>query len=164
MNLTALDLKIRQMHAALGALSDGDISGITVQFGVRSDGLRYLSINPNQGTSPQETMNVASQLLANIACLKDHLKVWCEKNGKTFNGEKLINSNMDVAIVHDLWNSDKHGKYDRPSRSKRDPQLTGLTRAFRLTGGPSGSSAMMVFSFGGRPTVKQQTEGGGDAS
>ena len=109
-------------------------------------------------------MNVASQLLANIACLKDHLKVWCENNGKAFNGENLINSNMDVAIVHDLWNSDKHGRYDRPSRSKREPRLTGLTRAFRLTSGPSGGSATMIFSFGGQPTVKQATKGDGDAS
>src|SRR3989442_3913358 len=69
MNLTTLDLKIRQMHAALGALNDDDISGITVQSRVRSDGSRYLSINPNQGTSPEEIMNVASQLLANIPCL-----------------------------------------------------------------------------------------------
>jgi hypothetical protein len=164
MNLISLDLKIRQMYAALGALSDDDISGITIQSRVTADGSRYLSINPNQGTSPEGLMNVVSQLLANIACLKDHLKVWCEKNGKVFNGENLINSNIDVATVHELWNLDKHGRYDRPSRSKLDPKLVDLRRAFRLTGGPSGSSAMMIFSFGGQPTVKRKTEGDGDAS
>jgi hypothetical protein len=69
-----------------------------------------------------------------------------------------------LRAMHDLWNSDKHGRYDWPSRSKPDPQLTGLRRAFRLTGGSSGGSAKMIFSFGGRPTVKQATEGDGDAS
>ena len=49
-------------------------------------------------------------LLNNIACLKDHLKSWCKKNNKPFAGDQLINSNRDVAIIHDLWNLDKHAE------------------------------------------------------
>jgi hypothetical protein len=79
--------------------------------------------------------NRVGQLLANIACLKDHLKAWCKKNGGLFRGEELINTNKEVAIVHDLWNLDKHAELDR-SRSGFWPRLREpATVALKLKGG-----------------------------
>jgi len=62
-------------------------------------------------------------LINNIACLKDHLHAWCKKNGKPRIGDQLIDSNRDVAIVHDLWNLDKHAELNRPSRSGLSPRF-----------------------------------------
>ena len=67
--------------------------------------------------------NRVSLLLNNIACLKDHLKSWCKKNGKPFTGDQLMDSNRDAAIIHDLWNLDKHGGPSHDSKSGLSPRL-----------------------------------------
>jgi hypothetical protein len=72
---------------------------------------------------PATVANRVSLLVNNIACLKDHLHAWCNKNGKPRTGDHLIDSNRDVAIIHDLWNLDKHGELDRPSRSGLSPRF-----------------------------------------
>ena len=72
---------------------------------------------------PATVANRVSLLINNIACLKDRLNVWCRKNGKPETGDQLINGNRDVAIIHDLWNLDKHSELNRPSRSGLSPRL-----------------------------------------
>ena len=37
--------------------------------------------------------------------------------------DQLIDSNRDVAIIHDLRNLDKHAELNRPSRSGLSPRL-----------------------------------------
>src|SRR5205823_4226020 len=81
------------------------------------------SIDFTMGTDRATAANRVSLLLNNIACLKDHLKLWCKKNGKPFTGEQLIGGNRDAAIIHDLWNLDKHAELNRPSRSGLSPRL-----------------------------------------
>ena len=103
MSVDALDRKVRQMHDALGTLRTEDLSSLSIE--TRAN---YIGINFSQGTTLEGLANIASGMIANIACLKDHLKVWCKKNAKRHNCENLINTNKDVAIIHDLWNIDKH--------------------------------------------------------
>jgi hypothetical protein len=67
--------------------------------------------------------NRVSLLINNIACLKDYLHAWCKKNGKPRTGDRLIDSNRDVAIIHDLWNLDKHAELNRPSKSGLSPRF-----------------------------------------
>jgi hypothetical protein len=84
---------------------------------------------------PATAANRVSTLVNNIASLKDHLHAWCRKNGKPETGDQLINSNRDVAIVHDLWNLDKHAELNRPSRSGLSPRLqpAHTTLEFKVT-------------------------------
>jgi len=73
-------------------------------------------------------------------------RLWCEKNGRSLEGEVLINTNKDVAIIHDLWNLDKHGQLDRTSRSSHYPRIQGLTRYLNVsTGTAPGSYALVTF-------------------
>jgi hypothetical protein len=89
-------------------------------------------------------------LLNNVACLKDHLKAWCNKNGKPFTGEDLINNNRDVAIIHDLWNLDKHAELNRPSRSKLSPRLAQAAHSsLMFKGGPEPASVTIPLFQGG---------------
>jgi hypothetical protein len=83
-------------------------------------------------------------LLNNIACLKDHLKAWCNKNGKPFTGEYLINNNQNVAIIHDLWNLDKHAELNRRSRSGLSPTFQSPPIAAIV---PKGSSFVLDFKM-----------------
>ena len=109
-------------------------------------------------TDDATAANRVSLLLNNIACLKDHLKVWCKKNGKPFTGDDLINHNKDVAIIHDLCNLEKHGELKR-SRSGLWPKFARPPRtSLMFKGGPEPASVTIPMFQSG---VIQAT---GDAS
>jgi hypothetical protein len=126
-----IEQKLEQLYAALRELQVTEKLS-SIKPNVKRVGNEYLtSIDFTQGSDRATAANRVSLLLNNIACLKDHLKAWCKKNGKLFTGEQLINSDRDVAIIHDLWNVDKHAELNR-SRSGLSPRLqhspqTGLT-------------------------------------
>lgn len=137
--IDTLDRKIRQMHAALSGTKSDNLSSLQVKRGEMATGF-YCSINLNEGTTDAQLANIASLLVANIACIKDHLKVWCQKQGTSFEGESLINSSQPVALVHDLWNVDKHAELNRPPRSGHKPKLVGLRRVLSISSGPQANS------------------------
>jgi hypothetical protein len=85
--------------------------------------------------SDDSLQNSISLLIANIACLKDHLKAWCKKRGHAFKGESLVNENINVSIIHDLWNIDKHMSLDYPPRSGFTPKISNLKQNMLLTTG-----------------------------
>jgi hypothetical protein len=134
MPTATIEQKLAQLYAALGEmLVTEKLSSIKPT--TKRVGNEYItSIDFTKGTDEATAANRVSLLLNNIACLKDHLKSWCKKNGKPFTGDQLINSNRDVAIIYDLWNVDKHAELNRPSRSRsglsprfQEPPCTGLT-------------------------------------
>ncbi len=127
-----LDLKIRQMHAALGSLASDDLSKVTV--GTRqSEGVMYCSIDFGLISTPAELANIAELTVHNIACLKDHLKVWVKSNGVALDVEAFVNSNQDVALLTDLWNVHKHMQLDRKPRSGHTPSVVDLKRSLSFT-------------------------------
>jgi hypothetical protein len=108
------------------------------------------SIDFTDGTDRGTAANRVSLLLNNIACLKDHLKSWCKKNGKPSTGDQLIDSNRDVAIIDDLWPLDKHAELNRPSRSKLSPRLAQPAHtSLMFKGGPEPASVTLPFFQGG---------------
>lgn len=118
----AIEQKVEQMYKALADMQITEkLQSVKPEF-KRIDNSFSVSFDFSKAVDNATAANRISQLLANIACLKDHLKTWCSKNGKPFTGEELINTNREVAIVHDLWNLDKHAKLDR-SRSGLWPKL-----------------------------------------
>jgi hypothetical protein len=127
-----IEQKLEQMYAALRELQVTEKLSSIKPKTKRVGNEFVISIDFTKGTDRATAANRVSLLLNNIACLKDHLKAWCKKNGKPSTGDQLINSNRDVAIIHDLWNLDKHAELNGPSRSGLSPRLqhpaqTGLT-------------------------------------
>lgn len=147
----SIEQKLEQLYAALAEMNVTDKLS-SIRPTTKTAGNRcVISIDFTMGTNRATAENRASLLINNIACLKDHLKLWCKRNGKPFTGDQLIDSNRDVAIIHDLWNLDKHGELSRPPRSGLSPQLlqparTGLT--FK-GGGPVPPMVIIPFSGGG---------------
>jgi hypothetical protein len=155
--------RVRRVRHALGLTRDEAVEAIKVHHSSTERGQATL-VDFNQGRSLEELENVAFSLLANIASLKDHLKSWCKSNGVQFRGDTLINANRDVAIVHDLWNIDKHAELDRAPRSGLKPALRELRQSMVLSSGTTAGSAVS-FSLDprtGRPVI--QTTGGGSAA
>ncbi len=115
----------------MGQMRTEDLSDVTAD--IRADATCfYVGYDFSGGASDAELANDASLCIANIACLKDHLKAWCKANGKPFDGDVLIDSNLDVAIIHDLWNRDKHYEL-KWSRSKLYPEVRNIIRAAQLS-------------------------------
>src|SRR5258708_7892605 len=118
-----IEQKLAQLYAALGEMLVTEKLSSIKPTSKRVGNEFITSIDFTMGTDRATAANRVSLLLNNIACLKDHLKSWCKKNGKRFTGDQLIDSNRDVAIIHDLWNLDKHAELDRPSRSGLSPRF-----------------------------------------
>jgi len=113
---------LEQLYAALAEMQVTEKLS-SIKPTTRSAGNQFgTSIDFTMGTDRATAANRVSLLLNNIGCLKDHLKSWCKKNGRPFTGDQLIDSNRDAAIIHDLWNLDKHAELSR-SRSGLSPRL-----------------------------------------
>lgn len=140
--LEVLNRKIRQMHAALGALSSNNIHCVSPTIETTAT-YTFINVDFNQGSDPVELSNMASLLIANIASIKDHLKAWCKSKSIPFKGDTLINNNRSVALIHDLWNVDKHAELNSKPRSGYIPKLTNLSKALSLsTGTEAGASVI----------------------
>src|ERR1019366_859996 len=140
----SIEQKIEQMYKALEEMQITEkLPSVKPEF-KRTAGGVSVSWDFKKGADAPTAANRASQLLNNIACLKDHLKVWCNKQSKPFAGDTLIDSNRDVAIVHDLWNLDKHGKLDR-SRSGLYPRLENPPRSTMVLKAEPGKPQPMFF-------------------
>jgi hypothetical protein len=60
----------------------------------------------------------------------------------------LIDTNANVALVHDLWNTDKHAALRRPPRSGHKPKLVDVRRSLRMsTGTAPGSTASLTINM-----------------
>lgn len=133
-----LQLRILQLHEAMGQARSPDLSVIQPRTGVVNTTF-FVEVNFSDGISDAELANVVSLCIANIACLKDHLKAWCKVHSKPFEGEVLIDTNREMGIVHDLWNRDKHFDLKR-SRSGLFPEIRDISRSARLTTQPQKGS------------------------
>ena len=143
--LDLLDRKIRQMHESLGNLEESDLSSIKPEQAATPHGY-YCKVDFSQGKTDAGLANIATLLITNIACMKDHLKVWCSKNNKVFEGDTLINSDENVALIHDLWTTEKHAELNSKPRSGHHPNIQCLNQALSLsTGTSAGSAAGFIF-------------------
>jgi hypothetical protein len=121
-----LQLRLQRIHDALTQTGGPVATAVKPVVTVTGNTLQF-SIDFREGKSDAELANHLGSLIAAVASVKDHLKVWCAEKGIPFGGETLINTNRDVAIIHDLWNRDKHGELSK-SRSGLFPSLAHILR------------------------------------
>src|ERR1700677_3677566 len=94
-----IEQKLQQMYAALRGMELKDKLPM-IQPQVKRTGNQDGKVfDLNQVADGATAANQVSLLLNNVACLKDHLKAWGNKNGKPFTGEDLIKKNRDVPIA-----------------------------------------------------------------
>ena len=140
----SLLLRAKRLKAALLKTTQIDIEQMELEAIHRPDRVSILA-DANRGMSDEDLANTAFQLVALIASLRDYLKEWCRTNDRNFLGDSLLEDNIHAAIVHDLWNIDKHAVLNRKSRSGYLPRLINLRRVAELTlEGESSSAFMMI--------------------
>lgn len=108
MHTSAIEQKLEQLYAALAEMQVTEKLASMRPTTVVSGNRFATTFDFTKIEKPATAANRVSTLVSNIACLKDHLNHWCRNNGKPETGDQLIDSNRDVAIIHDLWNLDKH--------------------------------------------------------
>lgn len=158
-----LQLKIERIYASLNALSSSDLAKIKTEI-VDGPDFLYRSVDFSTSSTPAELANAAQSLVANIACIKDHLAAWSKRSGIKFTGDELINSNKSVAIIHDIWNVDKHYELKFKPRSGFTPRLINLRTVMRMSTGSGEGESGVVMTFGEDGQVVMQTMGGGSAA
>lgn len=153
--------RVRRARHALGVTRDEAVEAIYVQHAQTERG-HATFVDFNQGRTQEDLETVAYSLVANIASLRDHLKSWCRTNGVPYKGDALINRNNNVAILHDLWNVDKHAELNRTPRSGHKPLLTRLRQSMMLSTGSAARSSV-IFTFAPRivQPVVYASDGGG---
>jgi hypothetical protein len=147
----SIDQRLARLYVALDEL---DITGTLASMKPTTvvSGNRFsTSVDFTKVTDEPTAENRVNTLINNIACLKDHLHLWCRNNGKPETGDLLIDSNQDVAIIHDLWNLDKHAELNRRSRSNLSPRLQPAhsTLEFKIASTEE-TPLLMMSAFGGQ--------------
>jgi hypothetical protein len=160
MTPSELDLRVRQLHTSLDSMATEDLSSVVTHSGVANDRF-YMSVDFSEGLADADLWNAVDLLLANIGRIRDHLNVWCKQRGRTFAWKAFIQPGTSVALIHDLWNGQKHPGREHGPRSGYWPTLAQMNRSMRLTTGPGPSSAVMTLGRDGKPMVL--TSGGGKA-
>lgn len=75
--------------------------------------------------------------------------------------DKLINTNRSVALVHDLWNIEKHAELSSAPRSGHIPKVVAVATALTISA-DTGAGAGALYSMGPRTgKVNTGTTGAG---
>lgn len=149
-----MNLRLRQLHAALLDAAKPGLDQVRVVE--LQDGSRVgWELDFAGGKTEAQLMNVAHQLIANIACLGDYLKAWCRAKGLTIDIPAILRSNLNLALIQDLWNLEKHVEITKGSWSTRFPELRDIHAAGRFrTQAKAGSwSGMTIDPVTGRPVM-----------
>jgi hypothetical protein len=160
-NIELLSHRLRRLYAGLGRTAPTTIDAIPLKVW-RTDKLVGVCHNFSGGESPDDIREVLTQIVYNIAHVKDPLKKYLSDKGQdSKNVERFIDGSLALQVVIDIANREKHGyPSDRPSRSGRDPSLGAVGRSLRLeTGAEKGSAAVYTIDPKmGKPKV--MTTGG----
>lgn len=135
MSLESLLTKIQRLHAAVGRATEFDISKFPPTIVQDARGLVSFHQNFSGDLSQADLLNLAYQIIRSIADLKDHLRAFARSHHHDPNDvEQTIDNCLDLALMIDLANADKHSGLPRLSeqRSKRSPKLVDVKRVLQL--------------------------------
>jgi hypothetical protein len=163
MDIQELNQRVERIYNSISILEKKDPIGIKKEITLSND-YQNMSVDFGGNKSEAELKNSVFSLVSNIASIKDYIKAWCIKNGKPFNGESIINSNKNVAVVHDLWNIEKHYELDKPPRSGCTPKIRNLRQSLQIFTGPDKGSHASFTMDPVTGEMKMETGGSGSVS
>ena len=143
---TSIDKRIQRIYASLGTVVETDVQS-TVKF-IREGTTARMTFDKDM--TPEDIENAAHAAIALLAHLPDHLKRWLREQKK---GTDLLDNfqkgSLEVKVLKDLANTEKHGGFDRNGgNSGLQPRLYNLHRGFRLEPKANGSQAQIKIDLG----------------
>jgi hypothetical protein len=145
--------RIERIYAAIGAIEECDPQKLKARL-IRGDKVMGFVQDFREGLSDHDLSNQAYTLIHNIANLADHLRKWASEHSQDKTKvDKTLDSSVELQIIKDLSNNDKHGYPPRDGgRSGKRPQLKGIDRVMRLqTQARAGSMIAMTIGRDGVP-------------
>jgi hypothetical protein len=128
--------KIRRLHAAVGSATELDYKKFPPKLFVTQHAAT-LRQDFNAGLSDEELLNLAFQVIRSIADLKDYLRSAAKGLQQDPDDvDRAINNCLELALMMDLANSDKHSRLPRAREqwSKKSPSLTEVKRVLQIVG------------------------------
>lgn len=153
--------RIRRIYDSIGAIEEHDLSNLGASI-VQNERVKGVFQDFRGGLSDGEISNYAHMTIHNVANLQDNLKRWAANNGRDKTKvDKAVNDSLDLQIVKDLSNNDKHGYPPRDrGHSGKSPRLVDINRVMVLkTKAKKGSTIVMTLDTQGIP----KTAGDGTA-
>jgi hypothetical protein len=149
----AIRERIRRNYAAIGAIEESDPQKLKATF-IQTEKFNAVLQDFRGGYSDDELSNQAHMVIHNIANMRDHLRRWAAQHGQdTAKVDQTIDNCLELQIIQDLSNNDKHGYPPRDGgRSGKCPQLIEINRVMRLkTQAKKGSMIAMTIGVNGIP-------------
>ena len=143
--------RISRIYAAIGAVEEDDPNKLRATV-VQTDKIKAVFQDFREGFSDDDLSNYAHSVIHNIANLRDHLRRWAAHNGQDKTKvDQTIDNSLDLQIIRDLSNNDKHGYPPRDGgHSGKCPQLIEINRVMQLqTQATKGSTIGMTLGAGG---------------
>ena len=126
MDFNDLSSRLERVYAAIGSKVDGDVQRyVKVTVDGQIAGTQYDAVLTfDGGQSNAQIENVVSTTTEHLAKLKDHLK---NRLGEKKNlVEEKINDSLELQLVMDLSNAEKHGYPLDTERSNRSPRMQNI--------------------------------------
>ncbi len=147
--------RIRRMHSAIGETVESDMTQLPAT--IVQNNVIFGVIQDFRGNKTREQFENTLHLLIDlIASLEYHLRRWASHNGHEPNKvTDFFHKSPPLQIVHDLWNSEKHGPpREGEGRSGCNPRLENVCRVMKLsTQAKPGSLVGMTMGPGGIPVI-----------
>jgi hypothetical protein len=146
--------RVRRIYAAIDAVQEFDLAKVPATV-ISTTKVHAVFQEFRGGMSDEEISNVAHMLIYNIANLRDHLKRWAQSKGEDAGKvDRAFAGSLELRIIKDLSNNDRHGPPDRPGNSKLWPWLQEINRVMRLsTRQAKGSTVALTIGPEGGPQV-----------
>jgi hypothetical protein len=124
--------RLARIYAAVGGLSESDLKRFPPLIVIPGE---HYHISFRGDMSDSELANTLHLAIYNVAHLYDHLRGWAKANGHDpADVERAKHGSLELRILIDLSNSDKHGGTKPPvqQHSKLSPRLGRIERALQL--------------------------------
>ena len=129
----AISERISRIYAAIGAVEEADLNKLKSTC-IQTEKMKALLQDFSTGLSEDKLSNRVHTVIHNIANLCDHLRRWAARNCQDKKKvDQTIDNCLDLQIVQDLSNNDKHGYPPRDGGlSGKSPQMIEINCVIRL--------------------------------
>ena len=150
--MTDIAKRLGRLHAAVGQTIDTNLENFPATLG-QSSKARFVYQDFRGGQSDEELEIILQSLIANIASLFGHLRHWARSTARGVdNVDEAFNRSLDLRIIMDLWNSDKHpGESRKGGYSKKRPKLANISSVMKMTARAGQGATVMTLGVAGKP-------------
>lgn len=152
MDFNDLSTRLESIFEAIGERYDDDIQNAVNPVPIITNNQPGLLIRFGSDTQAQRRNKLFNGIGA-IANLKDHLKnkmIAAHKDANLV--EQYINSNLELQLITDLYNKNKHGdslafSVRYPPRTNLDPKIGEIHQAMQISNAPGRNASVQLFPF-----------------